>query len=502
MNRSLTDRSPVVRSSAGASSIRTRTARVVAGLCIALSLAFPSARAALTNLTAEIDDGVGGTVSLADGQSAEIAAGRTTVRLATDAPVARLRLIGSGPDCPIGRQPDVSNGDDPSTDDDDGRPGIRDAVFRLSLSAGQRCTLTSHAWAENYRWIGGGTFTVTATAGTPPERPETPDSGVRHDVTRGTNRSSPMTVNDASTETLSHHGVRVYCTVSHLSYDDPIVYPGESGAAHLHLFWGNTGADAFTTAASLAADGRASCEGGRNNRSAYWAPALFDEGGQAVLPESVFVYYKSQGVGDGTELDRATIRPIPDGLQMIARRDMPGGGGGLRIERGPSGGIRIQVRFPECLRTEGGRAVLSGEGGNAHVAYQSPAFDGSAGHCPPSHPYRIPQVSYIINYAVPLESDWRLASDHHGMAKGESLHADYFASWDAETMRRIVDCNRNAYRSCGFVERADDGTSRFRDQLPERFAAPDGSIVYTGSATFAPGVDRTPFGTTLGPMAR
>jgi len=501
MNRPLTDSSPAVRPSGKPSSSRARNIRVAAGLCVALSFC-SSAHAALTNLTAGIDDGVGGIASLADGQSAEIAAGQLMLRLEVDVPVARLRLTGSGPNCPIGRLPDVSNGDDPATAADDGRPGLRDAVFRLSLSAGQRCTLTSHAWAENYRWVGGATFTVSAVvAGTPPERP-TPVAGARRDVTRGTNRSSPMTVDDASSERLSDHGARVYCTVSHLSHDDPIVYPGESGAAHLHLFWGNTGADAATTAASLAASGRASCEGGRNNRSAYWAPALFDEGGRAVLPESVFVYYKSHGVGDGRDLDRRTIRPIPNGLQMIARRSMPGGEGGFRIDRSPAGGIRIQVRFPECLRTEGGRPVLSGENGSAHLAYQSPAFDGAAGHCPPSHPYRIPQVSYIIDYAVSLESDWRLASDHHGMAKGESLHADYFASWDTETMRRIVDCNRNAYRSCSFVERADDGMPRYRDQLPERFTAPDGSAVYTGSATFAPGVSRTPFGTSLGPMAR
>ena len=52
----------------------------------------------------------------------------------------------------------------------------------------------------------------------------------------------------------------------------------------------------------------------------------------------------------------------------------------------------------------------------------SPA-SGNPNLCPDNHPYRIPQVSYTIDYDVPYASEWRLASDGDG-PKGESLHAD------------------------------------------------------------------------------
>ena len=37
-----------------------------------------------------------------------------------------------------------------------------------------------------------------------------------------------------------------------MAFDDPIVYPREPGKSHLHTFFGNTGANAFSTAASIA----------------------------------------------------------------------------------------------------------------------------------------------------------------------------------------------------------------------------------------------------------
>lgn len=40
---------------------------------------------------------------------------------------------------------------------------------------------------------------------------------------------------------------RVKCDFCHSSYNDPIVYPGAEGAAHLHRFYGNTLEDHNTT---------------------------------------------------------------------------------------------------------------------------------------------------------------------------------------------------------------------------------------------------------------
>jgi len=471
-------------------------ALAAAFLCVA-----PQARASLVELSTSLH---GSQVTPDAASPLEMQAGPLRLVVRSDEPVARFRLIGSGDTCPIGREPDVDNGDDPSTADDDALyERIRQATFDLNLPADSSCTLTVNAWHENFRWAGRTTLELSAVAND--DDPPSSDPSRRQDITRGTEGTAAMVVQNATVDP-SGHGVRVYCSASHLSYDDPIVHPDLPGAAHLHLFWGNTGADAFSDVTSLATSGRASCEGGRNNRSSYWAPVLFDAAGQATLPESIFVYYKSHPVS-AIGFDRNTIRAIPEGLQMLATRGVMGGpgvknvtDGSFRIASDGSGGLHMSVLFPQCVAEDAqGRPVLSSEDDVAHLAYQS-RQDGRANQCPASHPYRIPQVSYILRYAVPHLSDWRLASDHDGMPQGASLHADYFASWDTGTMEAIVSCNRRMHRSCRFQERLPDGTVRVDTQLPERLRAPDGSPVYRYSTVLVNEVDRTPYGTSLTPM--
>jgi hypothetical protein len=38
------------------------------------------------------------------------------------------------------------------------------------------------------------------------------------------------------------------CAFSHMAFDDPIVFPGQSGRSHLHTFFGNTARPASSTA--------------------------------------------------------------------------------------------------------------------------------------------------------------------------------------------------------------------------------------------------------------
>jgi hypothetical protein len=51
----------------------------------------------------------------------------------------------------------------------------------------------------------------------------------------------------------------VECPFSHALSDDPILYPGDAGASHLHVFFGNTGANADSTLESLLDQGT-TCE--------------------------------------------------------------------------------------------------------------------------------------------------------------------------------------------------------------------------------------------------
>lgn len=74
----------------------------------------------------------------------------------------------------------------------------------------------------------------------------------------------------------------VECAPPHRSLDDPIVFPGESAAAHLHEFFGNVATDADSTYDSLQL-GETSCDQPLD-RVAYWVPALLDPMGRPVEP--------------------------------------------------------------------------------------------------------------------------------------------------------------------------------------------------------------------------
>ncbi|MEM9566320.1 MAG: DUF1996 domain-containing protein [Actinomycetota bacterium] len=344
------------------------------------------------------------------------------------------------------------------------------------------------------------TARTTRTTGTDePAPPTTPDSdrqpdpplprhwGGIHRITNGSGRATEIDTASPIGE-ISAHGVRIYCVISHFSHDDPIVFPNRAGAAHGHMFWGNTGTDHTSTGASLLAGGNSSCEGGTNNRSSYWIPSLHDEAGAAVLPESVFVYYKSFG---GPRFDRSTIRPIPAGLEMLATREVARSGDHHVRVGGSATEVQLHIAFPECVAVDrAGRPVLTSADNVSHVSY---AGGGGPTGCPATHPYRIPQLSYVVRFAVPFPSNWSLSSDHHHPGgKGDSLHADYIAAWDQASMDAITECVVVGRRNCGFAGG--------RGQLPERFTGQDGSPIYSSSVDLAPGADRTPFGVGFAPM--
>lgn len=287
----------------------------------------------------------------------------------------------------------------------------------------------------------------------------------------------------------AEHGTRIYCVISHFSHDDPIVHPNRPGAAHAHMFWGNTETDAASTGSSLRASGNSSCEGGTNNRSAYWTPALFNSSAEVVLPETVFVYYKTFG---GPGFERSTIQPIPNGLEMLATPEVRNAHSSSFRVGGGGNSVEILVSFPPCLQVDrNGSPVLSSADNISHLSYATGA--NSPNSCPSSHPYRIPMVIYSLRYDVPFASNWSLASDTGSDQKGDSLHADYVAAWDPATMDAVVECNILARRNCSF--------SGGRGQLPERFVSPEGQTIYTSSVTLAAGADRTPFGSRIAPFA-
>jgi len=243
---------------------------------------------------------------------------------------------------------------------------------------------------------------------------------------------------------------RINCSYSHMSYDDPIVYPGEPGASHLHIFFGNTDVDADSTAESIRTTGDTTCTGGSANRSAYWVPAVIDtDTHEPVVPEgdnAVQVYYKTGY--DGVPADQVTV--MPEGLRMVSGDPTvttPGDLSTVSYSCLGNRSVDAQPAFPEC--DPGDLFVMSVEfpqcwdGVNldspdhrSHMA-RAAAPDG----CPASHPVAIPVITQNFRYTVPSSgmASWRLASDNYDGPAGYSGHADWFDGWDTDVFRRVVD---------------------------------------------------------------
>jgi hypothetical protein len=261
---------------------------------------------------------------------------------------------------------------------------------------------------------------------------------------------------------------RFICTPSHLSYDDPVVYPGQPGKSHLHQYFGNTGADANSTYASLRTTGNSTCNSPLN-RSAYWMPALMN-GSVVIQPDYVSIYYKRRPATDPlcAKIGKACVN-LPRGLRFIFGRNMldlaqaPTGaayfncqGSGVTqahyntlktaLKNCPAGAqLGVIINAPECWDGKN----LDSADHRSHVAYS--AYIGQAyAQCPVTHPYVIPTFTigawYTIGADVDRSGVWdgtykantlRFSSDDMPgmpMEPGSTIHADWFGAWDDQAM--------------------------------------------------------------------
>lgn len=241
--------------------------------------------------------------------------------------------------------------------------------------------------------------------------------------------------------------IQVVCRSSHTNSDDPIVSPGQPGAAHQHDFFANKSTNAFSTLENLR-DKPTTCSR-PGDTAAYWTPTLLNNG-RRVVPDRVIAYYRTSRISD-----IASIRPFPRGLKMIAgsatatasnpqplRITNWNCGDGVQGTARPPAScpdkpLRLRIEFPNCWN---GRTLDSADH-KSHMAY---AGRGGVRGCPASHPVAVPALSLNFRWKISGSlSNVRLSSG--GVYSG---HADFFNSWKQTVLARLVRDCLNAGRVC------------------------------------------------------
>ena len=381
--------------------------------------------------------------------------------------------------------------------------------YNLSQSVSQtRGAFQSDLAASNCKSAG-------ATSPTPEQDPDPepqPDSQPQPGQGAAEPGFGPININDYLTDnpSINYSGgdpgaFRTVCNFSHFNYDDPVVSPDQPGASHLHMYWGNTAADASTTTYNkITSRGEGTCQGGILNRSGYWMPALIDKQNNARIPQYLEIYYKNGA------LDASNLNPFPNDFRFIAgngmatspqpKRDFsavnqaPGAldytwhcGAALTfpeyfpyaesqvIPDCPAGSfLTLTLVFPQCW--DGKDLGYKGDH-KSHVAYSY--YTGSGGACPPSHPIGLPEITYNVywNNSDVSTAGWALASDKMmGVPGGTTTHADWLGGWQPDVLKTLVEeCVKAPYDCQG-------GTISETKRLAEQKGGPNPGNIYDRDA--------------------
>jgi hypothetical protein len=224
----------------------------------------------------------------------------------------------------------------------------------------------------------------------------------------------------------------VECELSHSALDDPMVHPGEPGASHLHLFFGNRDVSASSTYETLRG-GDTSCDQ-RRDTSSYWVPAVLDAAGRPIDPIGAVAYYRA-----GPGIDPRTVQPYPPGLKMLGgdpnttseqSLSITGWSCGARRPRSTqpphcpdASKLTLNVTFPDCWN---GTDVDTAD----HRSHTARSRDGA---CPDSHPVPIPELMLVVDFP-PLDPD-RINLASGGVLSG---HAEFWNVWDQEKLEAEV----------------------------------------------------------------
>ncbi len=324
---------------------------------------------------------------------------------------------------------------------------------------------------------------------------------------------------------------------SHYLKDDPIVFPNQPGASHLHMFFGNTRADAYSEAGTggpndLQVKGASTVQGGKGaNPSSYWIPAMVNgplngcnNQRKIILPDRIRVYYKTRQpvasdiIPVGLEVIGGNLPHTPG--PMVHGMTIQNANGGSNRDAAawgfydPSVGqlvqsqptipqsnpngytyIRAVIGFPQCFREDvnGGFVLSSAD----HLSHQLMLENGGGGNrdadpCPSDFPNRIPKIELLIDFRWPANGDvsnWRLSSDMGANTDaqvphpGGSLHGDILFAWNEMVQASWKDqCHdANDPRNCA---NGQTGTQWNLDRIENTSTI--SNMIYTGPIDYLP----------------
>jgi hypothetical protein len=239
------------------------------------------------------------------------------------------------------------------------------------------------------------------------------------------------------------------CNFSHRNNDDPIVFPGQRGAAHSHDFFANRSTKYNSTYESLrafsgtttATKTGTTCVN-PDDKSAYWIPTTSwtdSSGTRTLKPGNTHFYYRSGGKG--------VVQPPPAGLKVVPNTHVNWRCAGVTAvspsppTRCSSGTLVVLIRFPDCLAEDSNGQLLTDSADHrSHMAYAVNQPDGTK-QCPSTHPNPIATLTMEVKFKIGTTSGTVTLSS----GDASTMHADFFNAWDQDKLTALVESCINAY---------------------------------------------------------
>lgn len=198
------------------------------------------------------------------------------------------------------------------------------------------------------------------------------------------------------------------CKQSHTNNDDLIMFPGQPGASHQHVYVGARSNNAFSTVASMRASGT-TCDDPRD-LAGYWGPTFV--AGYPIHPsKGALFYYTFNGT-----------RGFPAGLRMIVRWSTPGnrilfkcGPGSNTETRTPPASCGSGMFVPVVTFPQWWNGQLDSPDHLSHMSYSQTA----------THNRRLPKLKVYWRIAVPPGQP---INSNVSSGNYQTFHLDFFST--------------------------------------------------------------------------